>query len=145
MAKCAACNEYKAITSCTVNTLGNHHSVDDAPAIVWDDGEGWWYLNGDKHRVGRPAIELTKSNYYKWYLYGVLHRMDGPAIRAVWCDVKHSWFYKGLQVSITIFNQEIIVGRSVTIEEDVATVIRHVEGCFYEVLWGNKKVLIAKV
>ena len=38
-----------------------------------------YYLNGEIHREGRPAIEYADGDK-AWFLNGNLHREDGPAI-----------------------------------------------------------------
>ena len=37
--------------------------------IILDDGTKEWYLNGDRHRIDCPAIELSNGSK-SWYLNG---------------------------------------------------------------------------
>jgi len=121
--KCHICTLHNMVKSCTIDSNLLHHSFDDKPAIEY-------YPGRNMHR--------TKE----WFLHGKLHRLDGPAIE--YNDDEHTWSYNNQYVLVVISKQDVIVGKPVRIDLDVATVLRHVEGCFYEVLLGNKKVLIAK-
>ena len=46
------------------------------------NGDKFWYLNSNLHRVDGPAIEFTNGSKY-WYLNGKIHRIDGPAIEFI--------------------------------------------------------------
>ena len=52
---------------------------EDGPAIEWNNGFKWWYLNGKLHREDGPAIEFPNGGK-EWYINDHLHREDGPAI-----------------------------------------------------------------
>jgi hypothetical protein len=52
---------------------------EDGPACEWADGTKLWYLNGKYHREDGPAIEHVNGGK-EWYLNGKLHREDGPAL-----------------------------------------------------------------
>ena len=45
---------------------------------VFDNGNRYWYLNGQLHREDGAAIEYAYGSRC-WYLNGELHREDGPA------------------------------------------------------------------
>jgi hypothetical protein len=60
------------------NTQGLLHR-EYGPAVVYVDGKGAWYLNGQRHRVDGPAVEYANGRR-DWYQNGDLHRLDGPAI-----------------------------------------------------------------
>jgi len=48
--------------------------------IVKDtNGDKFWYLDGNVHREGGPAIEWSNGNK-SWYFNGRKHRIDGPAL-----------------------------------------------------------------
>ena len=57
-------------------------------------GTKYWYLNGNLHRVGGPAIEYANDGKV-WYLNGKFHRVGGPAIEDAdgnnewWLNSKH--------------------------------------------------------
>ena len=51
---------------------------DDGPAIIYDNGDKYWYVKGKRHRLDGPAIEFD-SGSKSWYCNGKLHREDGPA------------------------------------------------------------------
>jgi hypothetical protein len=59
------------------------------------DGSCYWYLNGDKHRIGGPAIEAA-SGAKQWWVGGELHRDGGPAIEGA--DGTREWHRDGKRV-----------------------------------------------
>lgn len=117
MALCDVCKQfYRQRISCTLNDKRKHHSYNDEPSIVWKVGTKHWHRDGMLHRIDGPAIIF--KNYSDWY-------------------------YNGEYIIKT--TEEIIIGKPVDIDKNVATVLKHVKGVFYEVLLGDKKVLVAKV
>ena len=40
-----------------------------------------YYVNGIKHRLDGPAIEV--DGYKAWYVNGQRHRLDGPAVEDI--------------------------------------------------------------
>ena len=50
----------------------------NGPAIECENGNKYWYINGQKHREDGPAIEYTNGDKV-WCKNGQLHREDGPA------------------------------------------------------------------
>jgi hypothetical protein len=60
------------------------------------DGDTYWYKEGTDilHREGGPAIEYNNGHKY-WYLDGKMHREDGPAVE---CDDNQVWYLHGLLV-----------------------------------------------
>ena len=61
---------------------------------VYDNGDKFWYQNGEYHRVGAPAIE-SANGYKSWYQNGKLHRVDGPAIE--YTNGDKYWWKNGKQ------------------------------------------------
>jgi hypothetical protein len=57
---------------------GNYHRV-DGPAIIHNNGSKFWYINGKIHREDGPAADYANGDKF-WFLNGNLHREDGPAI-----------------------------------------------------------------
>lgn len=55
---------------------GKYH-CESGPAIAWSDGLEEWWLHGNRHREGGPAI--TGRQREEWWVDGRLHRTDGPA------------------------------------------------------------------
>lgn len=56
-----------------------HHSIDDQPAIIYPNGDKYYYRHGKIHRDDdKPAIE-HHNGYKEWIMEGVTHRMLGPA------------------------------------------------------------------
>jgi hypothetical protein len=82
------------------------------PAIVYPNGEKYWYLNGNLHREEGPCTEckdchsgnfelcskpgpaaVWANGRKEWYLNGEFHKEDGPAI--VCPDGRKYWFLNG--------------------------------------------------
>lgn len=53
-----------------------------------------WYHNGQKHRIGGPAVEY-QDGYQEWWQNGLMHRHDGPAIETTVGENK--FFLKGVE------------------------------------------------
>ena len=63
---------------------------------VRPNGTKYWYLNGNRHRTGGPAIEWANGGK-RWYLNGKLHRTEGPAIECA--DGHKEWFLNGKKLT----------------------------------------------
>ena len=59
---------------------------------VYDNGDKWWYLNGELHREDGPAVEWVNGDKF-WWLNGKLHREDGPAFE--YADGFKEWRLNG--------------------------------------------------
>jgi len=59
---------------------------------VYKNGNKYWYLNGELHRIDGPACEYADGNKY-WYQNGELHREDGPAVE--YADGSEFWYKNG--------------------------------------------------
>jgi hypothetical protein len=64
---------------------------------ITDDGTKAWYLNGNYHREGGPAIESAYGNK-AWYLNGKPHREDGPAVE--YANGDKAWWLNGKEITI---------------------------------------------
>ena len=58
-----------------------------------------WFLNGQRHRDGRPA-SIWPAGTRHWYQLGNLHREDGPAVietgpAMIWSDGNRFWYLEG--------------------------------------------------
>jgi hypothetical protein len=54
--------------------------MDNEPTLSINSiGDKGWFLNGKRHRIDGPAIELANGIKY-WFLHGRCHRIDGPAV-----------------------------------------------------------------
>jgi|SRR5271165_4940159 len=73
------------------NLNGQRHRV-DGPAIELANGTKYWYLNGEYHRIDGSAIERANGDKL-WYLNGQCHRVDGPAIE--YADGTKYWYLNG--------------------------------------------------
>ncbi len=47
--------------------------------ITEQDGNKFWYFNGERHRDDGPAIEYQNGSKM-WWVNGKCHRVDGPAV-----------------------------------------------------------------
>ena len=59
---------------------------------VFDNGDRYWYLNGQLHREDGPAVEYTDGTRI-WYLNDKRHREDGPAIK--YANGTREWYSNG--------------------------------------------------
>ena len=69
---------------------------EDGPAIECRDGNKRWVRNGQLHRVDGPAVMYAKGSM-EWFLDGVLHREDGPAIE--YANGTKYWYLRGVKVT----------------------------------------------
>ena len=74
------------------NAAGKPHR-DGAPAVIFANGDRYWYQNGELHREDGPACEFF-SGSKEWYLHGGHHREDGTAIDHA--DRHKEWRQNGL-------------------------------------------------
>ena len=72
--------------------LNGERHREGGPAIELSNGNKWWYLNGKLHREDGPAVEDADGNKV-WYLNGDLHREDGPAVEDA--DGNKVWYLNG--------------------------------------------------
>ena len=61
------------------------------PAIELSDGSKYWYKDGKRHREDGPAL-IEPGGLEEWWLDGARHRTDGPAVLS--CSYK-VWYFKG--------------------------------------------------
>jgi hypothetical protein len=40
------------------------------PAVIYNDGDMWWYSHGVIHRDDGPAQEWPSENQFHWYKHG---------------------------------------------------------------------------
>jgi hypothetical protein len=43
---------------------------EDGPALEYNNGDKWWYINGECHREDGPAVEYSNGTK-EWYLNGI--------------------------------------------------------------------------
>ena len=48
------------------NDKGERHR-EDGPAVIYSDGEQYWYINGNLHREDGPAVIFPDGEQY-WYI-----------------------------------------------------------------------------
>ena len=66
---------------------------EDGPAMIYDNGDKYWYVNGKRHREDGPAVEFHTGSE-SWYCNGKLHREDGPA--QDWGDKKRTRLWNNI-------------------------------------------------
>ena len=71
---------------------------------VYPDGDKFWFLDGQQHRVDGPAVEWADGTKY-WYLNDKLHREDGPAIE--WAGGDKRWYLDGKELTEAEFNEQM--------------------------------------
>ena len=71
---------------------------------VYDDGNKYWYLNGNRHREDGPACEYPDGTK-DWFLNGKLHREDGPAIEGA--NGYKEWYLNGKELTKKEFKNKI--------------------------------------
>jgi hypothetical protein len=60
--------------------------------VKYSGGVREWWVNGKKHREGKPAIKRPNGDSI-WYYEGKFHRDDGPAIELM--DGSKAWYSHG--------------------------------------------------
>jgi len=78
----------------TRNDEGEYHSFNDKPAIVYNNGNKFWFKKGRIRRENAPAIKSIGGRW--WYKEGKLHRIDGPAIEYI--SGFEYWYYEGKEI-----------------------------------------------
>jgi hypothetical protein len=64
----------------------------------------WYNTQGERHRVGGPAVEYANGHKY-WYLNDELHREDGPAVE--YPDGSKEWYLNGKELTEEEFNNRL--------------------------------------
>jgi hypothetical protein len=78
-----------------VNTDGKLHR-EDGPAIVWDDGDKFWYYKGMRHRIGGPASETL--SILEWIRMNKRHRLNAPAVKFIQDKNKSKYWEFGILI-----------------------------------------------
>ena len=73
----------------------------DGPAVEYANGDKCWYQNYKRHRLDGPAVEAANGDK-AWYQNGTLHRLDGPAIDDA--DGYKEWYIDGEELTEEEFN-----------------------------------------
>ncbi len=72
------CVSYKIGNNQIIWSLNYNLHRKTGPSVIFkNNGRHEWWLNGRKHRIGKPAI--IGISYIEWWLNGKRHREDGPA------------------------------------------------------------------
>ena len=72
----------------------------NGPAIEYENGNKYWYVEDELHRLDGPALEFSDGTK-EWWVDGKLHRLDGPAIERSNGD--KYWYVEGKEYSETEF------------------------------------------
>ena len=81
---------------------GELHRI-DVPAVEYANGDKFWYKNGKCHREDGPAKEYSNGTKY-WYKEGRYHREDGPAVE--FANGGKYWWLNGKNYSDKEFKKE---------------------------------------
>jgi hypothetical protein len=73
------------------NDKGQLHRT-DGPAVEYDGGSKFWYINDQYHRENGPAIEHYDGTK-EWWFNGMRHRKGGPAVE--YFNNDKEWFFYG--------------------------------------------------
>jgi len=71
---------------------------------VYANGDKFWYLNGELHRIDGPAIEYASGDK-EWYLNGKYHRIDGPALE--YTNGDKAWYIDDIEYTEADFNKKM--------------------------------------
>ena len=85
--------------------LNGEFHREDGPACDYIYGVTCWYLNGKLHREDGPAIENSNAGDKYWYLNGKLHREDGPAIE--YANGYKLWYLNDKEYTEAEFNAKM--------------------------------------
>jgi len=71
---------------------------------VFENRTEWRNGSDQLHRIDGPAVEYNSGTKY-WYVNGQLHRIDGPAIE--WSDGTKSWYVNGKRIEEYLLSTKI--------------------------------------
>lgn len=108
----------KAYKTFSTDDQGRAHSVNDEPAVIYEDGTREWHKHGIVHREFGPAIESKFSS--SWVRNGGYHRTDGPAI--IYHEGANPWgnryFIDSKEISKEEFDRNYLIIHLREYEED---------------------------
>jgi hypothetical protein len=84
-----------------------------------EEGHVFWTLNGQRHRIGGPAVDWYDSADW-WMQYGELHRTDGPAAYGPYTANK--WCLRGVHYT---FEQWLEVNTELSAEDKVIMKLKY--------------------
>ena len=62
----------------------------DGPAVIYHNGNEYWYFNGEFYN-GMGSV-VTHNNVNYWHYEGKLHRIYGPAVE--YCKKQHKKYFE---------------------------------------------------
>lgn len=80
---------------------------------IHSNGTKAWWLNGELHREGGPAI-IHSNGTKGWYLRGEYHREDGPA--RMFPNGEKEWWLNGKQLSFEEWCNEVNLSKKRLVE-----------------------------
>jgi len=165
MSTCVQCNRHNnematlfletAITFCTVDNNGLHHSFDDKPARIHENGDLGWYRHGRSHRVGGPCYISENSAVRAWYINGSPHREDGPAY--INTDLPRDPFQRYMWIwnnePVETYDEELWPSKVIQYRTSwgelkpykTAIVLEKINDFFWNILVGDKKIIVAEI
>lgn len=110
-----------------VSDIGTTYSLDgcrhrsDGPAIIYKNGDTYWYRSGKLHRIGGPAIDTALLRM--WIISGKRHRLDGPASENLGPDIlgndPSTYWINGRQLTKENFDIRIAFYKKIQIYDDM--------------------------
>jgi hypothetical protein len=96
------------------------HRENDKPALVYKNGNQFWFKNGKRHRENGPAVIYHNGSQY-WYLKGRRHR-DGDLPAVIYTDGREEYWVNGVKRSnpndvkeLTVAEIEVLLGHRVKV------------------------------
>ena len=85
---------YKVIEDGIEYTIEEHSS-----------GNKYWWFNGKRHRINKPACECVSGTKY-WWFNNKSHRINGPAIE--FANGDKYWYLNGKEYSKKEYYRELV-------------------------------------
>ena len=83
-------NGYKKET----RLFGMLHSINDLPAVIYEDSSQYWFKNDLIHRDGDLPAVIYINGRQEWYKDGELHR-DGDLPAVIYINGRQEWYKDG--------------------------------------------------
>lgn len=91
---------------------GNLHR-EDGSAVDNNDGHKEWWLNGNRHRIGEPAI-IFASRDFQYYENNKCSQKDSPAV--INTDGYSEYWVDGRKLDKEEFNKKYLISKKLKIK-----------------------------
>lgn len=81
-------DEIKSENIILPSNLGTLHRL-DGPAVIWEDGDKEYWVNGKLHRLDGPAMELHSLDTFLWFVNGIRIRDEKENLLRFWWNYKN--------------------------------------------------------